>query len=158
MKSRPSDASKSSDNAPMLNVLAICIGACVGALARWRLGLWLSPGGRYRMTPLYDIVTAQPALNARQIKQKQMKLAMSVGDSRHYRFDQIQGRHFVQTALRGGLSRARAIRLIEGIHEHLPQALETTANSLPPGFPGAVVESVSIAAIARRNRLLTLEN
>ena len=29
----------------MLNVLAICIGACVGALARWRLGLWLSPGG-----------------------------------------------------------------------------------------------------------------
>ena len=45
MKSRPSDASKSSDNAPMLNVLAICIGACVGALARWRLGLWLSPGG-----------------------------------------------------------------------------------------------------------------
>jgi CrcB protein len=45
MESRPSDASKSSDNAPMLNVLAICIGACVGALARWRLGLWLSPGG-----------------------------------------------------------------------------------------------------------------
>src|SRR3989344_3806326 len=33
------------DNPPMLNVLAICIGACVGALARWRLGLWLSPGG-----------------------------------------------------------------------------------------------------------------
>jgi fluoride exporter len=29
----------------MLHVLAICIGACVGALARWRLGLWLSPGG-----------------------------------------------------------------------------------------------------------------
>lgn len=32
-------------NAVMLNVLAICLGACVGALARWRLGLWLSPGG-----------------------------------------------------------------------------------------------------------------
>lgn len=26
----------------MLNVLAICGGACVGALARWGLGLWLS--------------------------------------------------------------------------------------------------------------------
>jgi len=26
----------------MLPVLAICIGACLGALARWRLGLWLS--------------------------------------------------------------------------------------------------------------------
>ena len=29
----------------MGSVLAICIGACLGALARWGLGLWLSPGG-----------------------------------------------------------------------------------------------------------------
>ena len=28
----------------MLSVLAICIGACIGALARWGLGLWLNPG------------------------------------------------------------------------------------------------------------------
>lgn len=26
-------------------VLAICLGASVGALSRWGLGLWLSPGG-----------------------------------------------------------------------------------------------------------------
>jgi CrcB protein len=29
----------------MLSVIAICVGASVGALARWGLGLWLSPGG-----------------------------------------------------------------------------------------------------------------
>lgn len=29
----------------MLSVLAICVGACLGALMRWGLGLWLSPGG-----------------------------------------------------------------------------------------------------------------
>ncbi len=29
----------------MQAVLAICIGASAGALARWGLGLWLSPGG-----------------------------------------------------------------------------------------------------------------
>jgi fluoride exporter len=29
----------------MLQVFSICAGACLGALARWRLGLWLSPGG-----------------------------------------------------------------------------------------------------------------
>jgi fluoride exporter len=27
----------------MAAVLAICLGACVGALARWQLGLWLNP-------------------------------------------------------------------------------------------------------------------
>ena len=29
----------------MMPVLAICIGASLGALARWGLGLWLTPGG-----------------------------------------------------------------------------------------------------------------
>ena len=28
-----------------MQVLAICLGACVGALARWQLGLWLNPMG-----------------------------------------------------------------------------------------------------------------
>ena len=28
----------------MLNIFAICVGACVGALSRWGLGLWLSSG------------------------------------------------------------------------------------------------------------------
>ena len=29
----------------MFHALAICLGACVGALARWRLGLWLNTQG-----------------------------------------------------------------------------------------------------------------
>ena len=29
----------------MWSVIAICVGASFGALARWRLGLWLSPAG-----------------------------------------------------------------------------------------------------------------
>jgi CrcB protein len=27
----------------MLSVFAICVGACLGALGRWQLGLWLNP-------------------------------------------------------------------------------------------------------------------
>ncbi len=27
----------------MLSVIAICIGACLGALSRWQLGLWFNP-------------------------------------------------------------------------------------------------------------------
>ncbi len=29
----------------MVPILAICIGACIGALVRWQLGLWLSTPG-----------------------------------------------------------------------------------------------------------------
>lgn len=28
----------------MMSAVAICIGACIGALSRWGLGLWLNPG------------------------------------------------------------------------------------------------------------------
>ena len=37
----------------MLAVLAICTGACIGALARWQLGLWLNPmAGTVGVMPL----------------------------------------------------------------------------------------------------------
>jgi CrcB protein len=32
-------------NLPLASVAAVSLGASVGALARWQLGLWLSPGG-----------------------------------------------------------------------------------------------------------------
>ncbi len=111
--------------------------------------VFLSPGGSYRMTPLYDILTAQPALNARQIERKQMKMAMSVGNNRHYRFDQIHGRHFVQTAMRAGLSKKRARSLIEDIAERAPKALETAAESMPTGFPPDVIEAICEAVCGR---------
>ncbi len=118
--------------------------------------VYIGPGGSYRMTPLYDILTAQSALNARQIERKQMKLAMSVGNSRHYRIDQIHGRHFVQTATRAGISTKRAHRLIEEVAERVPQALEMAAKNLPKEFPSAIVDDVSIAVL-ERTRGLNLE-
>ena len=33
----------------MLTVIAICLGACVGALSRWQLGWWLNPASAGRM-------------------------------------------------------------------------------------------------------------
>lgn len=119
--------------------------------------VFLSPGGSYRMTPLYDILTAQTALNARQIERKQMKMAMSVGKSRHYRFDQIHGRHFVQTAVQSGLSKKRAAAIIEEVAELAPKALDASAHALPKDFSTAVVDVVQEATIARLGGL-TLVN
>ena len=44
---------------------------------------FLYPGGRYRMTPLYDVISAQPSVDAGQIRQNSFRLAMAVGDNRH---------------------------------------------------------------------------
>ena len=121
--------------------------------------VFLSPGGSYRMTPLYDILTAQPALNARQIERKQMRMAMSVGNNRHYRFDQIHGRHFVQTAMRSGMSKKRATAIIEEIAAVAPKALETTNANLPEDFAISVIDAVSNSITDRLRGLdLATEN
>lgn len=64
----------------------------------------VSPGGTYRLTPLYDIVSAQPSLDAGQIRRNKLKMAMAVGNKRHYTMESILRRHFVQSAEKGGLA------------------------------------------------------
>ncbi|WP_043152982.1 HipA domain-containing protein, partial [Sphingobium sp. Ant17] len=41
--------------------------------------IFLRPGGRFGLTPFYDVLTAQPAFDARQIQNNNYKLAMSAG-------------------------------------------------------------------------------
>src|SRR3546814_4360660 len=73
--------------------------------------------------PLYDILSAQPSLDAGQIERKQMKLAMSVGSKNHYRIDQVHARHFVQTAERAGLPKAIVREAIEEVRAQAENAI-----------------------------------
>lgn len=105
--------------------------------------IFLEPGGAYSLTPLYDVLTAQPSLDARQIEPKQMKLAMSVGEKNHYRIDGISGRHFLQTAAVAGLPKTMAQATIEDVAGTAVRALERVEGGLPRRFPEFIHESVS---------------
>lgn len=61
--------------------------------------IFLAPGG-YRLTPLYDVMSAAPYA---QFPLPKIKLAMAIGDKRYYRLQQIQLRHFYQTGKKAGL-------------------------------------------------------
>jgi serine/threonine-protein kinase HipA len=65
--------------------------------------IFLSPGGRYQMTPLYDVISLQPSVDANQIQHSKMKFAMAIGDNRHYVLDTIMPRHFSQSAAKAGV-------------------------------------------------------
>lgn len=115
--------------------------------------IFLGPGGSFKLTPLYDILTAQPSLDARQIERKQMKLAMSVGTRNHYRFNEVLPRHFMQTGEAAGLTKKFTQRLIEQIAAIGESALEKVERELPANFPMAIHESVSKALKSRLNTL-----
>src|SRR3546814_4950933 len=62
--------------------------------------IFLGPGGSYSLTPFYDVLSAQPSLDAGQVERKQMKLAMSVGDNNHYRIRSEEHTSELQSLMR----------------------------------------------------------
>lgn len=115
--------------------------------------IFLYPGGGYALTPLYDVLSAQPSLDTRQIERKQMKLAMSVGENRHYRIDDIQPRHFFQSAARAGIAKSVVDDAIDAVVTRMDGALSSLEDGLPADFPQELHASIG-AGIRRRMGML----
>lgn len=131
----------------MAQMLFWIIGATDGHAKNF--SVFLAPGGRFRMTPLYDILTAQPSLDHRQGERRQMKFAMSVGQNRHYRLDQIQPRHFAQTAEKAGIPPLIFKTALQQLVERGGSAFDAAAAGLPEDFPPDIHDSVLRAARPR---------
>jgi serine/threonine-protein kinase HipA len=115
--------------------------------------LFLRPGGRFRLAPLYDVMSAQPALDPGKLRLNQMKLALAVGDNRHYVVKEIMPRHFAQTAIRNGLAQT----IVQGIFAELVDTAEAAVDAvlggLPRGFPEELVNSIVGGLRSRLNVL-----
>jgi serine/threonine-protein kinase HipA len=105
--------------------------------------IFLSPGARFRMTPLYDVLSAQPSVDAHQIRRNQMKLAMAVGDNRHYVVHTILPRHFLQTAANSGIGPSVVKPLFGELLEKALAAIEKVLDELPAGFPEQIANSIT---------------
>ena len=115
--------------------------------------LFLSPSGRFHLTPLYDVLSAQPSLDAMQIQRKAFKLAMSVGKDRHYAMNEILPRHFIQTAEISGVSSAVVHAIFEDLVENFETAFAKVQKALPRGFPEELANSIRMAATHRISQM-----
>jgi len=112
--------------------------------------IFLAPGGRFRATPLYDVLSAEPSLAAHQINQRQMRLAMAIGDRRRYRIGEIAPRHFLQTAQRVGFDERTMVDILRTLRRDGEGALERTIAAMPGETPAALIGPI---AEAFRNRM-----
>jgi serine/threonine-protein kinase HipA len=110
---------------------------------------FLRSGGGYRLTPLYDVLSTQPQVAARQIPRNQHKLAMTAGDNRRSLIHQLQPRHFVQTARRAGIGAAIVRSIVEELAHSVKDAVETVIETLPAGFPMKLAESIRAGLLGR---------
>jgi serine/threonine-protein kinase HipA len=112
----------------------------------------LVPGGRFGLTPLYDVMSAQPSVDAGEIRHNAMKLAMAVGGNRHYVIDTIMPRHFLQTAASSGMPASLVQGILDEVDAGAGNVIDAAVNERPSGFPEEIVASV-IEGVRRRLRL-----
>ncbi len=106
--------------------------------------LFLNPGGRFQLTPLYDVLSAWPVIGRRigQWPQQKLKLAMAWhGEKgRYYKPLEITARRMLLTAKRLGLP--DAAETLEDLIAHTPGVVAAVRDQLPTGFPEGLAEPV----------------
>jgi serine/threonine-protein kinase HipA len=105
--------------------------------------IFLLPGGAYRMTPLYDVISIWPVIGHGQsrLPLRQAKLAMAVRSrNTHRELARIETRHWHRLAVQSGVPGAweEMQRLMAGVED----AIATAEAGLPAGFPEGVATAI----------------
>lgn len=101
--------------------------------------------GRFRLTPLYDVLSAWPITGSRhnQVHLKKLRLAMALrGTNKHYRVAEIDRRHFNVTARQCGVG-ADMESIIVDVVARTPAVIEKVGARLPKGFPAELFDSIT---------------
>lgn len=118
--------------------------------------LQLLAGGRYRLTPLYDVMSIWPVegTGPNQWSWFKAKLAMSViGKGKHYALKDIRRRHFNAMAMRCHREASSADALIQRLIEATPAVIQRVSSDLPRHFPPQVAERIFTGLQAAANKL-----
>jgi len=132
-------------------VLFWLLGATDGHAKNFSVTLF--PQGRFRMTPLYDILTLQPSVDRSQIRHNEFKMAMCVGSSNKYHVNKISGRHFLHTGNKCGLSTPAINAIFDELMDTTPAVLNNITDGLPDNFPAELVDSITGGILHRLPRL-----
>jgi serine/threonine-protein kinase HipA len=112
-------------------------------------------GGRYQLTPLYDVLSAWPIIGRRgdQLPFQKAKLAMAMHSTRsRYRVQDIQRRHFDVLATQLGLG-SSGETLISQILDATPGVVASVQKDLPRGFPARVLDTILDGLLVSARRL-----
>jgi len=105
---------------------------------------FLNPGGRFQLTPLYDVLSAWPVIGRGSGKWPQQKLKMAMAwlgeKGRYYKPLEITGRRMLLTAKRLGLGDAETI--LNELIAQTPTVIAAVQAQLPADFPQNVAEPV----------------
>jgi serine/threonine-protein kinase HipA len=105
--------------------------------------IFLLPGGGYRMTPLYDVISVWPVIGhgPNRVAWQEAKLAMAVRSKNvHNQLERIQTRHWHGLAQRSGAE--RVWEAMQALVDRVEPAIAEVQRLLPAGFPERTAETI----------------
>lgn len=116
--------------------------------------LQLGRRSRFRLAPLYDILSVAPVVHSGRLQRKRYRLAMSIDG--HYGIDEIGPRHFEAEGRSGGLPRGRALELLAEMADRPGPALERSKLDLTDQVPDAVSAAITSDSMQRAEQVRKL--
>jgi serine/threonine-protein kinase HipA len=102
-------------------------------------------GGRYRLTPLYDVLSAWPVIGGGRymFDYRHLKLAMAVRSKNpHWKLAEIKARHWAGVAKAAGLGNDSGI--VQEVAALIPKAVEAVNAQIPSNFPLVLIDKLFV--------------
>lgn len=116
--------------------------------------VFLKQRGRFSLAPLYDVVSAFPLTDSRQLELKKIKMAMALrGKNTHYYWNEIAGRHWLSEAKRVHFPDSEMKKIMEEVADKLSSVIDEIQATLPKKFPGNIASPIFEGMKKTRGRL-----
>lgn len=101
--------------------------------------IFLKQGGRFELTPVYDVISAYPLAEKRQLEYRRLNMAMAVhGKNTHYAWHEIMPRHWFIEAKKVGFPGNEMQAIINQTMSNVDSVITKISSRLPVNFPGDI--------------------
>ncbi|MFK8258984.1 type II toxin-antitoxin system HipA family toxin [Erwinia sp. AnSW2-5] len=137
-----SEALKDRYNFMKFQVFQWLLGATDGHAKNY--SIFIQPGGSYRLTPFYDIISAYPVLGGQGLHISQLKLAMNLKATKGRKNDihTLYPRHFMATAKEVKFAEEQMNEILNFFADAIPDAIEAVTGTLPDDFSPKIYDDI----------------
>lgn len=115
--------------------------------------LFIEANGKYKLTPFYDILSAHPLLEKKQLQKQKIKMAMAFkSESNHYRWHEIQKRHILDAAKTANFFIIETEHLLNDMLNSIESVISHVSKQLPREFPAIVADSIFKGMLITKKR------
>lgn len=105
--------------------------------------VFLKQGGRFQLTPIYDVISAYPLAEKRQLEYRKLNMAMALhGKNTHYAWHEIMTHHWFSEAKKVDFPKTEMKSIIDQTINNVGSVIANVSSRLPDDFPNEIVEPI----------------